>query len=110
MLELLSDIVKIDESKPNFDQAKMNEIDEGYVDNNSMLLFQMKAASVYSYDLLNQRQHEIEQLKEIYMAKLMPLSKKSLLVLGGQTTEKIAEGVTKVKKTVTELYWNEFTS
>ena len=64
MLELLSDIVKIDESKPNFDQAKMNEIDEGYVDNNSMLLFQMKAASVYSYDLLNQRQHEIEQLKE----------------------------------------------
>jgi hypothetical protein len=70
----------------------------------------MKGSSVHSIDLISQRMYDIEQLKDIYNAKLLPLSNSSLLVMGGQSTEKRSDGQTKVKQTVTELYWNEFTS
>ena len=53
---------------------------------------------------------EIEQLHDVYQAKLIPVSNKSLFMIGGQSTEERSDAVTKVKKTVTELYWNDFTS
>ena len=110
MRELLSNIIDIDETRPVLSKDIHEEFKEGYVTTDSLLTFAMKGNSVYSIDLLTKQMNEIEKLREVYQAKLLPLSNQSLLVVGGQSTDKRAQGVTKVKKTVTELYWNDFTS
>ena len=51
----------------------------------------MKEDRVYSVDLLTKQQCEIEKLEQTYMAKLLPISNKSLLVVGGQTTQKLGK-------------------
>ena len=62
-----------------------------------------------SLDLLSQRLIEIEKMGETFNAKLLPITNKSLLVVGGQTV-KDRKPQTQIKNQVCELYWNELTS
>ena len=58
---------------------------------------------------MTRREVEIEELKKSYYAKLMPISNKSLLIVGGQT-EPVRGGkanVVDVNRSVYELYWND---
>ena len=59
------------------------EFKEGLVTEESALTFLMKECSVMSLDLATQKLSEIEKLKDTYAAKLLPVSNKSLLVIGG---------------------------
>ena len=45
----------------------------------------MKQNKVFSVDFLSQKQIEIEEMRNTYHAKLMALSNKSLLVIGGKS-------------------------
>lgn len=49
----------------------------------SKLAFLMKEDRVYSLDLFSKKLIEIEKLNETFLAKLLPISNKSLLVVGG---------------------------
>ena len=104
---LLSKIIKIDGAKPTIVEHNVDnpeEFKEGKVTNESKLAFVMKEDRVYSVDLLTKQQCEIEKLEQTYMAKLLPISNKSLLVVGGQTTQKLGKQ-TQIKNDVTELHW-----
>ena len=57
----------------------------------------MKENRVLSLDLVSQKLIEIEALKETYSAKLLPISNKSLLVVGGQSTKQRSAQTTEVK-------------
>ena len=81
--DLLSNIIEIDQSKPVFQQEESKIFAEGEVTSDSLLTFQLKGRQVNSIDVLSQKITEIEQLHEVYHAKLLPLSNQSLLVLGG---------------------------
>ena len=86
---MLSKIIKIDGAKPTIVEHNVDnpeEFKEGKVTNESKLAFVMKEDRVYSVDLLTKQQCEIEKLEQTYMAKLLPISNKSLLVVGEQTT------------------------
>lgn len=88
--EMLSKIVTIDGDQPvlgNVAAGKENPEDfkEGRVTEKSALTFLMKENRVMSLDLMSQRLIEIEKLSETFNAKLLPITKKSLLVVGGQS-------------------------
>ena len=88
---MLASIIEIDGNKPILVGVEADnpeeEFKEGKVDEQTALTFLMKADRVLSLNLVNERLIEIEQLKDTYMAKLLPLSNKSLLVVGGQSTK-----------------------
>jgi hypothetical protein len=110
---LLSDIIEIDGKKPELDPSSSNmleEFKEGLVEADTQLTFLMKQNQIYSLELFSKQLREIESMKDVYQAKLMPLSNQSLLVVGGQSTEKRSDEKTQVKRTCCELYWNDFTS
>ena len=83
------------------------EFKEGDVNSESKLGFVMKQNRVFSVDYLTQQQIEIEELRNTYHAKLMPLSNKSLLVVGGKAEAEMGGKmhVVPVNKSVQELYW-----
>lgn len=117
---MLSEIIKIDGDKPLLASAPTTgatatsenpeEFKEGRVTDTSSLAFLMKENRIMSLDLMSQKLIEIETLKDTYMAKLLPTSNKSLLVVGGQTTKQRSAKQTQIKNNVTELYWNELTN
>ena len=86
---LLAKIIRIDGNKPVLVSNLANPEDnkEGHVDNQSKLMFSMKENRVMSLDLLSQKLIEIETMKETYLAKLLPTSGQTLLVVGGQSTK-----------------------
>ena len=84
--EMISKIVTIDGNKPvlvNAGDENPEEFKEGQVNEKSALTFLMKENCVMSLDLMSQRLIEIERLNETYSAKLLPITNKSLLVVGG---------------------------
>ena len=87
--DLIQKTIRIDGTKPtivetNVDNPEENK--EGLISEDSKLAFLMKEDRVYSLDLFSKKLIEIEKLNETFLAKLLPISNKSLLVVGGQTT------------------------
>lgn len=113
MRDILAQIVKIDGSKPvlaTVDSSNPEEeFKEGIISADSALTFLMKENRVMSLDLVSQRLIEIEQLQETYLAKLVPVTNRSLLVIGGQSTKQRSIQSTQIKNQVVELYWNDVT-
>ena len=110
--DMLQKIIKIDGNQPKFVHANFEnpeEFKEGRVDEQTVLTFLLKDDCVMSLNLLDQKLIEIEKLHETYLAKLIPISNKSLLVVGGQSTKQRSMQNTKVKNHVVEVYWNEIT-
>ena len=85
--QMVENIIKIDQKKPELKKpSNLNfaeEYKEGLVTAESKLGFVLKQNKVFSVDYLTQKEVEIEELKKSYYAKLMPISNKSLLVVGG---------------------------
>ena len=92
---------------PNLNLSE--EFKEGLVTAESKLGFIMKQNKVFSVDYLTRKEIEIEELRKSYYAKLMPISNRSLLVVGGQS-DPVRGGkanVVEVNRSVYELYWND---
>ena len=73
--------------------------------------FIMKQNKVISVDYLSQIQSEIEELRQTYHAKLMPLTNKSLLVVGGKAEAELGGKMSQitVNRSVQEIYWQDMT-
>ena len=113
---MVENIIRIDQKKPELKRPNslnlIEEFKEGLVNTESKLGFIMKQNKVFSVDYLTQKENEIEVLQKSYYAKLMPLSNKSLLVIGGQS-QPVRGGkanVVEVNRSAYELYWNDLTS
>lgn len=90
--DMLSEIVVVDGKKPVLVDTPQVDIDggfnpeefkEGFVTEKSALTFLLQESRVMSLDLVTQRLIEIETLSETFSAKLLPISNKNVLAVGG---------------------------
>ena len=87
----------------SIDSNQQEQVINSSFEDTSNLTYVMQENKIIEIDILEKAQHQIKELENVYLPKIMALQDSSLLILGGQSEYQYAEETTEILRTTHAL-------